>query len=195
MKQMAVLTGILALAAPLALAQTSGQTSTWTSDPMHSEVDFNIEHMSVSHVHGRIGGVAATIVLNEADITKSAVTATIDVSTIDTGVAARDADLKSDKFFDVANFSTASFASTSVVKNGSGLTVTGNFTLHGITKPVVLTVEGPSGPLPGMDKKPHSGFTATTTISRGDFGIGAKVPSVIVGDAVKLTIELEVVKQ
>jgi polyisoprenoid-binding protein YceI len=82
------------------------------------------------------------------------------------------------EFFDVANFSTASFASTSVVKNGSGLTVTGNFTLHGITKPVVLTVEGPSGPLPGMDKKPHSGFTATTTISRGDFGIGAKVPSV-----------------
>jgi polyisoprenoid-binding protein YceI len=195
MKQMAVFAGILALAAPLTLAQTSGQTSSWTSDPMHSEVDFNIEHMSVSHVHGRIGNVAATIALNEADITKSTVTANIDVSTIDTGVAARDADLKSAKFFDVANFSTANFASTSVVKNGSGLTVTGNFTLHGITKPVVLTVEGPTGPAPGMDHKPHSGFTATTTISRGDFGIGASIPSVIVGDAVKLTIELEVVKQ
>jgi polyisoprenoid-binding protein YceI len=199
MKQMAVLTGILALATPLALAQTSGQISTqistWTSDPMHSEVDFNIEHMSVSHVHGRIGNVAATIVLNEADITKSAVTATIDVSTIDTGVAARDTDLKSDKFFDVAKFSTANFASSSVAKNGSGLTVTGNFTLHGITKPVVLTVEGPTGPVPGRDKKPHSGFTATTTISRGDFGIGAKIPSAMVGDTVKLTIELEVVKQ
>lgn len=199
MKQMAVLTGILALAAPLALAQTSGhtstQTSTWTSDPMHSEVDFNVEHMSVSHVHGRIGNVAATIVLDETDITKSTVTATIDVSTIDTGVAARDTDLKSDRFFGVANFPTANFASTSVAKNGSELTVTGNFTLHGITKPVVLTVEGPSGPAPGMDKKPHSGFTATTTISRGDFGIGAKIPSAVVGDAVKLTIELEVVKQ
>ncbi len=195
MKQFAVLTSILALAAPLALAQTSGQTSTWTSDPMHSEVDFNIEHMSVSHVHGRIGNVAATVVLNEADITKSTVTATIGVSTIDTGVAPRDTDLKSDRFFDVANFPTANFVSTSVVKNGSVLIVTGNFTLHGITKPVVLTVEGPSGPAPGMDKKPHSGFTATTTISRNDFGVGAKVPSAIVGDAVKLTIELEVVKQ
>ncbi|MFY9855106.1 MAG: YceI family protein [Terracidiphilus sp.] len=195
MKQMAVLTSILALAAPLALAQTSGQTSTWTSDPMHSEVDFNIEHMSVSHVHGRIGNVAAIIVLNDADITKSTVTATIDVNTVDTGVAARDTDLKSDRFFDVASFPTANFVSTSVVKNGSGLTVTGNFTLHGITKPVVLTVEGPTGPVPGRDKKPHSGFTATTTISRSDFGIGTKVPSVVVGDAVKLTIELEVVKQ
>jgi polyisoprenoid-binding protein YceI len=195
MRQLAVLTGILALAAPLALAQTIGQTSTWTSDPMHSEVDFNIEHMSVSHVHGRIGNVAATIVLNETDITKSAVTATIDVNTIDTGVVARDTDLKSQRFFDVTDFPTATFASTSVVKNGSGLTVTGNFTLHGITKPVVLTVEGPTGPAPGMDKKPHSGFSATTTISRGDFGIGTKIPSAIVGDAVKLTIELEVVKQ
>jgi polyisoprenoid-binding protein YceI len=195
MKRLILATGILALAAPLALAQTSGQTSTWTSDPLHSEVDFNIEHMSVSHVHGRIGNVAATIVLNEDDITKSTVTATIDVSTIDTGVAARDADLKSAGYFDVANFPAANFASTSVVKNGSGLTVNGYLTLHGITKPVVLTVVGPSGPVPGRDKKPHSGFTATTTISRGDFGIGAKVPSVMVGDAVKLTIELEVVKQ
>jgi len=194
MKQLAVLTGILALAAPLAMAQTSGQTSTWTSDPMHSEVDFNIEHMSVSHVHGRIGNVAATIVLNETDITKSTVTATIDVSTIDTGVVARDTDLKSDGYFDVARFPTANFVSTSVVKNGKGLTVTGNFTLHGITKPVVLTVEGPTGPAFGRDKKPHSGFSATTTISRGDFGIGKKIPSVMVGDAVKLTIELEVVK-
>lgn len=195
MRQLAVLTSILALAAPLALAQTSGQTSTWTSDPMHSEVDFNIEHMSVSHVHGRIGNVAATIVLNETDITKSTVTATIDVSTIDTGVVARDTDLKSDGYFDVARFPTANFVSTSVVKNGNGLTVTGNFTLHGITKPVVLTVEGPTGPVPGRDKKPHSGFSATTTISRGDFGIGTKIPSIMLGNAVKLTIELEVVKQ
>ena len=191
MKRLAIMTGILALAAPLALAQTS----TWTSDPRHSEVDFNIVHMSVSHVHGRIGNVAATIVLNEADISKSTVTATIDVSTIDTGVAARDADLKSDRFFDAAKFPTATFASTSVVKSSSGLTVTGNFTLHGVTKPVVLDVEGPSGPVLGRDKKPHSGFTATTTISRSDFGIGAKIPSAVVGDTVKLTIELEVVKQ
>jgi polyisoprenoid-binding protein YceI len=90
---------------------------------------------------------------------------------------------------------TASFTSTSVVKNGAKLTVTGNLTLHGVTKPVILDVEGPSAPVPGMDHKPHSGFTATTTIKRTDFGIGTKFPAAMVGDEVKLTIELEVVKQ
>jgi len=191
MKRLALVTGILALAAPLALAQAS----TWTSDTAHSEVDFSVRHFAISNVHGRIGKVAATLHLNETDITKSTVTATIDVSTIDTGEPARDADLKSDTFFDVAKFPTATFASTSVVKNGSGLTVTGNFTLHGVTKPVVLDVEGPSGPVLGMDHKPHSGFTATTTISRSAFGIGSKYTEAIVGDDVKLTIEVEVVKQ
>jgi polyisoprenoid-binding protein YceI len=152
--------------------------------------------MSVSNVHGRIGNVAATILLNNADITKSTVTATIDVTTIDTGVAQRDTHLKSDAFFDVAKFPTASFASTSVVKNGGKLTVSGNLTLHGVTKPVVLDVEGPGAPVPGMmDHKPHSGLTATTTISRTAFGIGSSFPAAMVGDEVKLTIELEIVQQ
>lgn len=191
MKRLAIISGILALAAPLAMAQTS----TWISDPNHSEVDFSIKHMSVSNVHGRIGNVAATIVLNNSDITKSTVTATIDVNTIDTGVAPRDADLKSSNFFDAAQFPTATFTSTSVAKNGSNLTVTGNLTLHGVTRPVVLQVEGPSGPMPGMDHKPHAGFSASTTISRTAFGIGPKYPASVVGDDVKLTIDLEVVKQ
>ncbi|MGA2886946.1 MAG: YceI family protein [Terracidiphilus sp.] len=191
MKRLAFVTGILALAAPLALAQTS----TWTSDPQHSEVDFSIRHLSISNVHGRFGKVAATIVLNEADITKSTVTATIGVDTVDTGEEARNTHLKSPDFFDVVTMPTASFTSTSVVKNGAKLTVTGNLTLHGVTKPVILDVEGPSAPVPGMDHKPHSGFTATTTIKRTDFGIGTKFPAAMVGDEVKLTIELEVVKQ
>jgi polyisoprenoid-binding protein YceI len=83
-----------------------------------------------------------------------------------------------------------------VVKNGNKLTVSGNFTLHGVTKPIVLDVEGPSTPVEnGMDHKPHSGFTATTTISRTAFGIGTNVPPALVGDEVKLTIEVEIVKQ
>ena len=143
MKRLAILTGILALAAPLALAQTS----TWVSDPNHSEVDFSISHMSVSKVHGRFGNVKATIVYNQADVTKSTVTATIGVDTVDTGVDARNTHLKSADFFDVAKLPTATFTSTSVAKNGSHLTVTGNLTLHGITKPVVLDVEGPNGPM------------------------------------------------
>jgi polyisoprenoid-binding protein YceI len=193
MKRLAFVTGILALAAPLALAQTS----TWVSDPAHSEVDFSITHLSISKVHGRFGKVAATLAYNEADVTKSTVTATIGVATVDTGVEQRDTHLKSADFFAVESFPTATFTSTSVVKSGNKLTITGDLTLHGVTKPVVLEAEGPAGPVPGMDPqhKLHAGFSATTTISRSAFGIGAKFPPAMVGDEVKLEIELDVVKQ
>jgi polyisoprenoid-binding protein YceI len=191
MKRLAILTGILALAAPLALAQNS----TWVSDPNHSEVDFSITHLTISYVHGRFGNVKATIVYNEADVTKSTVTATIGVDTVDTGVDQRNTHLKSPDFFDVANLPTVTFTSTSVAKSGNGLTVTGNLTLHGVTKPVVLAVEGPVGPVQGMDHKPHAGFSATTTISRSAFGIGPKFGPSMVGDEVKLNIELDVAKQ
>lgn len=191
MKRFTLVTGILALAAPLALTQTS----TWTSDPAHSEVDFSISHLAVSNIHGRFGHVTATVVYNEADVTKSTVNATIDVSGVDTGEEARNNHLKSPDFFDVATNPTATFTSTSVTKSASGLTINGNLTLHGVTKPVVLNADGPRGPAPGMDHKPHAGFSATTTIKRADFGIGAKFPAAVVGDDVKLDIELEVVKQ
>ncbi len=190
MKLSAILSGILALAAPLAFAQTS----TWASDANHSEIDFTITHVSVSRIHGHFGNVNATIVYNEADVTKSTVTATIGVATVDTGVDQRNAHLKSADFFDIANLPTATFTSTGVTKSGNGLSVTGNFTLHGVTKPIVLEVEGPIGPVEGMDHKPHAGFSASGTISRTAFGIGPKFPAAMVGDDVKLDIELEVVK-
>ncbi len=191
MKPLAILTGILALAAPLALAQTS----TWVSDPNHSEVDFSIVHMSVSNVHGRFGNVKATIVLNDADITKSTVTATIGVDTVDTGVDARNTHLKTPDFFDVATMPTATFTSTGVTKNGNHLTVSGNLTLHGVTKPVVLDVEGPNGSMTDPKGQVHTGFSASTTLDRTAFGIGPKFPAAMVGDQVKLDIELEVIKQ
>lgn len=191
MKRMAFLAGILALAAPLALAQTS----TWVPDKMHSEVDFTILHMSLSNVHGRFGNLGGQIVQNDSDITKSTVNITIDVGSVDTGVGPRDADLKSDHFFDGAHFPTATFVSTGMAKNGSGLTVNGNLTLHGVTKPVVLEVVGPTGPVQGMDHKPHQGFSGTTTISRTAFGIATSYPASVVGDDVKLTFDLDLVKQ
>lgn len=191
MKRSALLVGILGLAAPLAMAQTS----TWVPDKAHSEVDFTILHMSLANVHGRFGNVGGTVTWNDADITKSTVNLTIDASSVDTGVGARDSDLKSANFFDVAQFPTATFASTSIAKNGSGLTINGDLTVHGVTKPVVLQVEGPTGPVQGMDHKPHAGFSATTTISRTAFGIAPKYPASVVGDDVKLAIELDVAKQ
>ncbi len=183
--------GLLLLSAPLALAQTS----TWVPDKAHSEVDFSILHLGLSNVRGHFGDIGGTITLNESDIAKSTVNVTIDVSTVDTGVAARDGELKDSNFFDVAQFPTATFVSTSIAKSGNALSVSGNLTLHGVTKPVVLEVEGPTGPVAGMDKKPHSGFSATTTISRTAFGIATKFPAAVVGDEVKLTIDLDVAKQ
>ncbi len=191
MKRLALVTGLLAMAAPLAMAQTS----TWISDPMHSEVDFTILHLGLSNVHGRFGHVTATITLDDKDITKSSVKATIDVAGVSTGETPRDNHLKSPDFFDVANFSNATFVSTGVSRSGGKLMVTGNLTLHGVTKPVTLEVEGPTGPVPGMDKKQHAGFSATTILKRSDFGIGSKFPSAMVGDDVKLSIDLDVAKQ
>jgi polyisoprenoid-binding protein YceI len=191
MKRLAVTLGMLAMALPMAVAQTS----TWSPDKAHSEVVFSILHMSLSKVRGRFGVSGGQIQWNEADITKSTVDVTIDVASVDTGVTPRDTDLKSSSMFDVAKFPTATFVSTSVAKTGTGLTVNGNLTLHGVTKPVVLQVQGPTGPLPGMGGKLHAGFSATTTISRTAFDLGTNYPAAVLGDDVQLNIDLDVVKQ
>lgn len=191
MKRLALAAVILAGAAPLALAQTS----TWVSDPAHSEVDFAIRHLGVSNVHGRFGAVNATVVYDPANPAKSSVRATIGIDTVLTGEVKRDEHLKTPDFFNAAALPTATFVSTSVARNGNKLKVAGNLTLHGVTQPVVLDVDGPTAPVEGMDHKPHVGFSATTTLSRSAFGIGPKFPTSLVGDEVKLDIELDVVKQ
>ncbi|UWZ86924.1 YceI family protein [Occallatibacter riparius] len=191
MHRLALTLGALALAAPFAAAQTS----TWNIDPMHSSVNFTVKHLTLSNVNGHFGGLKGAITLNDSDITKSTVSVTIDTTTIDTGVQPRDNDLKSPNYFDVAQFPTATFTSTSVSGSAGHLTVNGNLTLHGVTRPVTLEVDGPAGPIPGMDKKPHAGYSATTTLKRKDFGIGAKTPDNIVSDEIKLTIDLDVAKQ
>jgi polyisoprenoid-binding protein YceI len=190
-RRFSTLASILLLSSPLILAQTS----TWVPDKAHSEVDFSVLHLGLSHVRGHFGNLGGSVTVNESDTALSAVNVTIDVTTVDTGVAARDADLKGANFFDAAHFPTATFVSTSVAKKAGGLSVTGNLTLHGVTKPVVLQVEGPTGPVSGMDKKPHSGFSAKTTISRTAYGIATKFPTAVVGDNVELTIDLDIAKQ
>jgi polyisoprenoid-binding protein YceI len=191
MKFARLASALLVLVAPLAMAQGT----TWKSDPAHSEVDFSILHMTVSKVHGRFGAVDAALVYDANDVTKSTINATIDVTGVDTGVPNRDNDLKGARFFDVANNPKATFTSTSVTKGGAGLQIAGNLTIKGVTKPVVLDVEGPTGPVTGQNKKTQMGFSATTTLHREDFGIGAGMPAAMLGDDVKLTIELAFVQQ
>jgi polyisoprenoid-binding protein YceI len=191
MNRFVLAAAVIALAAPLAGAQTS----TWTPDPAHSDISFSISHMSISTVRGHFGSFKATIVMNDADVTKSSVNATIDVATVDTSQSARDSDIKGANWFNVATYPSATFTSTSVARSGDHLTVSGNLTLRGVTKPVVLDCQGPTGPITGMDHKPHAGFSATTIIKRTDFGIGGNVPAAMIGDDVKLNIDLEIVKQ
>src|SRR5512145_1993606 len=133
----------IALVAFPALA--SGQVSTWTFDPAHSHASFSVRHMIISNVRGELGKFSGTLTLDEKDITKSTVEATIDVTTIDTREPKRDEHLRSPDFFDAAKFPTLTFKSTKVEKAGKGaLKVTGDLTMRGVTKPVVLNVAGPT---------------------------------------------------
>ncbi|HEX8713784.1 MAG TPA: YceI family protein [Terracidiphilus sp.] len=181
----------LLLAAPGARAQVSS----WKSDPVHSEVNFTIRHLSLTDVRGRFGNVKATIHYDQADVSKSTIMATIGVDTVTTGEAGRDDEIRSADFFDVDQFPRALFTSTEVSRGGDGLWVKGNLSLHGITRPVVLKVQGPDKPVIGSDGKAHSGFLATTTLDRTTFGIGSTFPAAIVGDQVQLVIRLDIVKE
>jgi polyisoprenoid-binding protein YceI len=192
------------LAAAIVLAAgtsvMSAQMKDWKIDGAHSEADFSIKHMAISTVHGSFRGVSGVIHFDAANVSKSSVDAVIDVTTVDTGVAARDGHLKSPDFFDTAKFPTMTFKSTSVTKSGSGYSVTGDLTLHGVTKSVVLALETPGKEEPGMDKKSvHRGFTATTTINRKDFGLSwngsLSTGDAVLSDDVKIELDIEAVLQ
>ncbi|HZY61979.1 MAG TPA: YceI family protein [Edaphobacter sp.] len=171
------------------------QTSTWKIDPAHSSVQFTVRHMGVSNVHGSIGNVVGTVVLNDADITKSSVKATMDASTVWTGTAARDNDLKSPNFFDVAKYPQLSFSSTSLARINGKLQLTGDLTIAGVTRKVTFDLDGPSTPITGKDGKTRSGFSASGTLKRSDFNFAPKYPAAIIGNDIKFTIDVELDKQ
>src|SRR5581483_6440688 len=130
------------------LVSSPALASDWTIDSQHSEADFRVRHMGISYVRGTLGTVTGTIHVDENNPSKSSVEATIDVSKLDTREPKRDAHLKSPDFFDVAKYPTATFKSTKVEREGAGkLKVTGDLTMHGVTHPVVLDVDGPSDPM------------------------------------------------
>jgi polyisoprenoid-binding protein YceI len=179
----------------LAGASAKAQSSSWAIDPAHSSVGFEIRHMSVSNVRGSINGVTGTVTLNEKDITKSSVNATIDATTLSTGNDARDKHLKSPDFFDVAKNPQIAFKSTSLTNAGGKLQLTGDLTLGGATKSVTFDLDGPAPPQTGKDGKVRSGFSATGTLKRSDFNFGPKFAPPVLGDDVKFTIDVEIDKQ
>jgi polyisoprenoid-binding protein YceI len=168
---------------------------TWNLDAVHSDVSFSVRHMMVSKVRGRFATVEATIVTAE-DPSQSSVTADIDLSSISTANEQRDAHIRSSDFFDVEKHPKMTYRSTSVSQHGDHWNVDGELTLHGVTKPVTLSVEvnGFTGdPFGGK----RAGFSATTEISRSDFGIDLSMPmdggGVVVGDKISVQLEIEAV--
>jgi len=185
----------IALGLAMTCAGAQAQTSTWTIDPAHSSINFEVRHMGVSNVHGSISGLKGTVVYDEQDIAKSSVQATADISTVNTNVEKRDQDLKSPKFFDTAQFPQLSFKSTSLSKSDGKLTLTGDLTMHGVTKTVTLDVDGPAPPQTDKNGKTRSGFSASGMLKRTDFGVGAGYPTAVVGENVKFSIDVEIDKQ
>jgi polyisoprenoid-binding protein YceI len=167
------------------------QSTSWTIDTNHSQVNFQIRHMGVSNVRGSISGVTGTVVWDDKDPSKSSVEATIDAKTVSTNNDKRDAHLKSPDFFNVEKFPTLIFKSTSVSGASGKLQVTGDLTLGGVTKSVTLDVDGPTAPIKGMGGKMVTGFSATGMLKRSDFNFGNAKFNAMLGDDVKFTIDVE----
>jgi polyisoprenoid-binding protein YceI len=176
------------------------QADTWQIDPPHTNVEFTVRHMMISNVKGQFQKTSGTVTTNGNDPTSAKIDATIDASSIDTRVDKRDAHLKSPAFLDVDKFPTITFKSTKVEADGPGKwKVTGDLTLHGVTKPVVLEVEGTGAPINDPMGNTRAGASATTKIKRSDFGLTWNQPleagGVMVGDEVAISIDLEAIKK
>ncbi len=174
--------------------------STWTIDPDHSNVGFKVRHLMVSNVKGSFDKHSGTVEIDDKDITKSKVNVTIDTNSINTNVQKRDEHLRSADFFDVAKYPTMTFVSKKVAKAGKDkLKVTGDLTLHGVTKQVVLEVVGPTKESKDPWGNIRKGATATTKINRKDFGLvwnkALETGGVAVGDEVTITLETEMIKK
>ncbi len=180
----------------LSSAGLLAQTSTWKIDPSNSNATFQVRHLGISTVRGSISGLKGTLQLDEKDITKSSVSATLEAATVTTGTEARDKHLRSDEFFDVSKNPQLLFKSTSVTNAGGRLKLIGDLTLAGVTKSVTLDLDGPSAPQTDAKGTTRSGFSATGMLSRKAFNFGQRsVLNAGIGDEIKFTIDVEIDKQ
>lgn len=186
----------LAIAAAPAAPTT---TSTWDLDTTHAELGFKVRHMMVSWTRGKFDRFEGSLQLDEKDVSKSKLTVSVDVASVNTNVKDRDDHLRSADFFEVEKFPKMTFSSTKVEQKNGHLLVTGDLTIRGVTKSVTLDAE----PLPPAVKDPwgklRTGTRATTTIKRKDFGLtwnkALEAGGLAVGDDVELTLEVEFIKR
>jgi polyisoprenoid-binding protein YceI len=180
-------------------ATTDTQTTTWAIDSAHTQAEFAVKHMMFTTVKGHFSDITGNIAFNQADLSKSSVNVTIPVSTVTTNDAKRDAHLKSPDFFDSENNPNITFNSTKVEKSrGDDFKVSGDLSIRGVTLPVVLDAT-----FNGQGQTPFgttiASFSATTKINRKDYNVSFNVPleggGFVVGDEIKISIEVEAIKQ
>jgi polyisoprenoid-binding protein YceI len=182
-----------------AIPAPQAAVTTWNIDPVHSVAEFKVKHMMISNVKGQFTGVQGVLVLDETDLTKSHVEASIEAASITTRDAQRDAHLKSADFLDVEKFPTLSFKSTRISRTGAGeLAVAGDLTIHGVARNIIFAVEGPTPAAKDPWGNTRLGLSATTKISRKDFGLNwnttLETGGILVGDEVTITFDVQFVK-
>lgn len=183
-----------------AVAAVGAHAATYEIDSAHSSANFKIKHLMISNVRGHFSKVTGTVEFDPKNLSASKVEASVDVNTIDTREENRDKHLKSPDFFDVAKYPAMTFKSKKFAAAGTGrYKVTGDFTLHGVTKELVLDLTDVTAEAKGMRGETRVGGQASTKISRKDFGLSwnraIESGGVVVGDEVEITIDLELVKK
>lgn len=174
-----------------AVAFPAAAADSYTIDPSHTYPSFEINHLGFSNMRGTFQTTSGKITIDPGK--GGSIEATIDVASVNTGFAKRDEHLRSPDFLDVAKYPTMTFKSSKLKFNGTALaSAEGDLTLHGVTKPVTLTITNFNCANHPMTKKPACGANATTTIKRSDFGVSTFVPAI--SDEVKISIEIEASK-
>ena len=167
----------------------------WNIDPSHSTAEFTVRHLMITNVRGRFGKLAGTVEYDPERPEQTRLDATIDATSIDTKEEKRDAHLRSPDFFDVEKFPTLTFRSKKVAKTRDGLDVTGDLTMHGITKELVLAIEAPSDATKDPWGNTRIGATATAKLNRKDWGLNwnaaLEAGGVLVGEQVKIQLEIQ----
>jgi polyisoprenoid-binding protein YceI len=176
------------------------QAATWQIDPDHSSFQFKVRHLMVSNVKGDFTKVKGAVTMDDRDIFNLNVELTIDAASVNTGHAKRDEHLRAVDFFDVAKYPTITFVSKKVVKDGPDrLKVTGDLTMHGVTREVTVNVEGPTQEVKDPWGNFRRGATGTAKINRKDFGLTwnkvLETGGVVVGEDVDIFVELELIKK
>ena len=183
----------LITATALVLTLSAAAQDTWQIDPKHTAAQFSVRHLGISTVRGAFTKVSGNLQYDPANLGKSSIQATIEAASVDTRVEMRDNDLRSPNFLDVAKYPTITFHSKQTKAAGTGkLQITGDLTIHGVTKEVVLDVDGPSPPIKDPWGNQRFGASASTKIKRQDFGVNG-APG-IVGDEITITIDAELIQ-